>query len=395
MSDGIVRVGLVGLGNMGSGYVNMLPNHPNVKVVSVCDVVAEKAQQAAGKLNAKAYTDYRAMFHDGGLDAIVVAVPHYDHTPITVDAFAQGLHVLCEKPIAVHVNDAKKMIAAYEAAKVKNPHLVFGISFQERTLPAHKKLKDLLDSGMLGRLTRVTWINTQWFRSQLYYDSGTWRATWAGEGGGILTNQCPHNLDLYQWLFGMPARIRGFAHIGKYHNIEVEDEVTAYFEHDNGMIGHFIVSTAETPGTNRLEIVGEHGTLVYEQQKIVFYQNRQSMLTFTQESPMAFGNVESWHTDIPIKTSDTVGHPVVIDRFVKSILNGHSDLIADGPDGIYSLTLANAIMLSSFIDKTVELPIDADEYERVLNNLIQTSTSGKTDTGAQTPTDDFSNSFSK
>lgn len=395
MSDSIVKIGLIGLGNMGSGYVNMLPNHPQVQVVAVCDVVAEKAKQAADRLNAKAYTDYREMLRDAGLDAIVVAVPHYDHTPITVDAFAHGLHVLCEKPIGVHVNDAKKMIAAYETAKSNNPNLVFGISFQERTLPAHQKLKDLIDSGTLGRLTRVTWINTQWFRSQLYYDSGTWRATWAGEGGGILTNQCPHNLDLYQWLFGMPARIRGFAHIGKYHNIEVEDEVTAYFEHDNGMIGHFIVSTAETPGTNRLEIVGEHGTLVYENQKIVFHQNRQSMLTFIQESPVAFGNVECWRTEIPIKTGDPIGHPVVIDKFVQSILRGETDLVADGPDGIYSLTLANAIMLSSFTDNTVTLPIDANEYERILQELIETSTFRKAGTGAAVAAEDFDKSFSK
>ena len=170
--------------------------------------------------------------------------------------------MLVEKPIAVHALDARRMIGAYQAAQTKYPDLVFSAMFMQRTYGHYRKIKDLIDSGELGRLVRTTWIITDWFRTQIYYDSGDWRATWAGEGGGVLLNQCPHNLDLYQWFVGLPARVTGFAHIGKYHDIEVEDEVTAYFEHENGMIGHFVTSTAESPGSNRLEIVGELGKLV-------------------------------------------------------------------------------------------------------------------------------------
>jgi len=372
-SEKKVKVGLIGLGNIGRTHVGYLKTLANVELVGVCDTVKEKADKYASEANTAAYYSHKELFEKSGLEAVIIAVPHYDHTPIGIEAFELGLHVMCEKPIAVHVNDAKKMIAAYEKAKQKNPSLLFGIMFQERTLPFYKKLKDIVDGGELGQLTRVTWINTAWFRSQMYYDSGDWRATWAGEGGGILTNQCPHNLDMYQWLFGLPARISAHAHIGKYHNIEVEDEVTAYFEHEDGMVGHFIVTTAESPGTNRFEIVGENGKLIYENEKIVFYKNRISMLKHLRESKNGFGNVESWYTEIPVKTKEPAGHKVVAEKFFNAIQSGHGELIADGVEGIRGLTIANAIMLSSFNKTMIDIPFDADEYESKLTELIQSS----------------------
>ncbi|TBL70087.1 Gfo/Idh/MocA family protein [Paenibacillus thalictri] len=376
-----VKIGLIGLGNIGANrHVKYLQTMSNVELVGVCDVIKEKADAFAAAYNTTAYYNYLDLFEQSGLDAVIIAVPHYDHTPISVEAFARGLHVLCEKPLAVHVNDAQKSIDAYEKAKAKHPNLIFGMMFQERTLPFYKKLKEIVSSGELGRLTRATWINTAWFRSQAYYDSGDWRATWAGEGGGILTNQCPHNLDLYQWLFGVPVRISGHAHIGKYHNIEVEDEVTAYFEHENGMIGHFIVTTAESPGTNRFEIVGENGNLVYENEKLVLYKNRVSTLKHLQETKEGFGNVESWYTEIPVKTDVPNGHHVVAEKFIQAVLHSEkeNELIAHGTEGIKGLTIGNGIMLSSFTKRMVDVPIDGDEYELILNEKIKSSKFVKT-----------------
>ncbi len=389
-----VKVGLIGLGNIGGRtHVKNLKTLEAVEVVGVCDIKKDKADKAAAELNTKAYYNHTELFEKSGLEAVIIAVPHYDHTPISVEAFSRGLHVLCEKPVAVHVNDAKKTMEEYEKAKAKNPNIVFGMMFQERTLPFHKKIKDIIDGGELGQLIRVTWINTAWFRSQAYYDSSDWRATWAGEGGGILTNQCPHNLDLYQWLFGVPARISGFAHIGKYHNIEVEDEVTAYFEHDNGMIGHFIVTTAETPGTNRFEIVGEYGNLVYEKEKLVFYRNRTSMLKFSKETKEGFGKIESWYTEIPVNVNAPKGHIVVTEKFFNAVLNGGGELIAHGNEGIKSVTIANAIMLSSFSKKMIDIPFDGEEYENKLEELKKTSRFVKTiRNDVET---DISKSFSK
>lgn len=388
-----LKIGLIGLGNIGGLHVSYLKTINSVEVVGVCDIIKEKADERAAELNTTAYYNHVDLFDKSGLEAVIIAVPHYDHTPISIEAFNRGINVLCEKPIAVHVNDAKKTTAAYEKAKEKNPNIIFGIMFQERTYPSHKKLKDILDGGELGKLIRVTWINTAWFRSQTYFNSGGWRATWAGEGGGILTNQCPHNLDLYQWLFGVPTRISGHANIGKYHNIEVEDEVSAYFEHENGMIGHFIVNTIESPGTNRMEIVGENGTLVYEKEKIVFYRNRSSVLKFCLETKESFGRLENWYTEIPVDTNQPQGHKVVTEKFVQAVLNGGGELIAEGTEGIKGLTIGNAIMLSSFTKKIIDIPFNADEYEARLKELKKTSKYKKTI--VENTNVNMANSFSK
>ncbi|HEY5561687.1 MAG TPA: Gfo/Idh/MocA family oxidoreductase [Clostridiaceae bacterium] len=388
-----IKLGLIGLGNMGSAHAAYLKDMNNIELVGVCDIVKEKADKYALECNSTAYYSFEELFLKSGLEAVIIAVPHYDHTPITIAAFNQGINVLCEKPLAVHVNDAKKSIEAYEKAKAKNPKLVFGLMFMERTYSHYKKLKDILESGELGQLTRVTWINTAWFRSQAYFNSGGWRATWAGEGGGILTNQCPHNLDMYQWLFGVPSKISGHAHIGKYHDIEVEDEVTAYFEHDNGMIGHFIVTTGETPGTNRLEIIGENGKMVYENNKLIYYRNRMSMFKFLKETKESFGNVESWYTEIPIEANNNTPHKKVTENFIDVILNGGGELIAPGSEGIKSVTIANGIMLSSFKERIVNVPFDADEYENKLKELVKTSRYVKP--AQQSVSTDMGKSFSK
>ncbi|SDP17750.1 Predicted dehydrogenase [Paenibacillus sp. yr247] len=387
-----VKIGLIGLGSIGSHHINYLKTMDSIELVGVCDIDRAKADKFAADASTTAYYDYKELFAKSGLKAVIIAVPHYDHTPISEDAFQQGLHVLTEKPLAVHINDAQKSIDAYEDAKLANPNIVFGIMFQERTLPFYAKIKDIVSSGELGRLTRTTWIHTKWFRSQTYYDGGDWRATWAGEGGGILTNQCPHTLDMYQWLVGVPSKISGHAHIGKYRNIEVEDEVTAYFEHENGMIGHLMVTTAESPGTNRLEIIGELGKLVYEDDKLTLYRNRESMLKYGLETKERFGGVENWPTEIPVNTNAPTGHKVVTDLFVKAIQNGGGELIAHGTEGIKGLTIANGIMLSSFKKQIIDVPFSGDEFEAKLKELIASSKYVKKTVEAEEG--DFSKSFS-
>ena len=371
-----VKIGVVGLGNIGHTHVGYLKEMNNVEIVGVCDHIKEKADSFAAMTGAAAYYDHIDMLEKSGprrIEAIIISTPHYDHVPISINAFERGVHVLVEKPITVHVNGAKKIIEAYEKAKIKYPKLIFGIMFNERMFPHYMKIKDLIDKGDLGKITRCTWINTQWFRSQAYYDSGGWRATWAGEGGGILTNQCPHNLDTYHWYFGLPEKIHGFAYLGKYHNIEVEDEVTACMEHSNGMTSQFIVSTAECPGTNRLEIVGEHGTLVYENRKLVLYKNRQSMFEYSNTTKSGFERVETWETNIPINYNIPHGHRTVTEKFVKSIITGEEDLVAHGREGLNPVMIANAIMLSSFQEKIVKLPMNGDTFEDRLNELIKNS----------------------
>ena len=389
-----VKIAVIGVGNMGRPHARDVSDLPNVELVAICDIDRAKADQIAAEYGVNAYYDYQDLFKIADLDGIIIATPHYDHTPITIDAFAQGIHVLVEKPIAVHAKDARKMIEAYESAKRKYPDLVFAAMFMQRTCGYYLKIKDLIDSGELGVLVRATWIITDWFRTQIYYDSGGWRATWAGEGGGVLLNQCPHNLDLYQWFVGMPDRVTGFATIGKYHHIEVEDEVTAYFEYGNGMVGHFITTTAESPGTNRLEIVGEKGKLIFENGKLMFYRNRQSMFKFIEEATGSFDKVENWSIHIPYQHHGQPGHKLIIENFASAISHGE-ELIAPAPEGIHSVMLGNAIMHSSFLNKTVEIPIDEDAYEKKLQALIRRSTFQKTERSVETTDADIGKSFSK
>jgi predicted dehydrogenase len=337
-----------------------------------------------------AFYDYHDLLDKTELDGVMIATPHYFHTPISIDALKRGIHVLTEKPLAVHVKDGQKMIAAYEQARQQFPELVFAIMFQNRTQGYWRKGKEMIDQGLLGRLVRATWIITDWFRSQTYYDNGGWRATWKGEGGGVLLNQCPHNLDIYQWYFGVPKRVAGYASIGKYHKIEVEDEVTGYFEHENGMVGHFITTTAESPGSNRLEIVGENGRLIFEDGRLAFARNRSSMLEYIRTSPSGFERMEYQVEDVPFQPAAEIGHAYVIEAFANAILHGGL-LIARAEEGINSLALGNAIMLSQFLGKPVDLPFDADLYEAKLLELIRASQFRKETRQGQV--DDFNKSF--
>jgi len=269
-----IRFGIAGLGNMGSIHARSLLDGriPRATLAAVADPFADLTPHAP----AKPFTCTEEMIRSGEIDAILIATPHYAHTTIGIDALEQGLHVLTEKPISVHKADAQRLIAAH-----KNPEQVFAAMFNQRTDPHYIKIRDLIRSGELGDIHRVTWLITNWFRSEAYYNSGGWRATWSGEGGGVLLNQCPHNLDLFQWLFGMPSKVRAHCMFGRYHNIEVEDDVTAFLEYPNGSTGSFITSTGEAPGTNRLEIAAERGRVVLEDGKLHWKRNEEALSAYS------------------------------------------------------------------------------------------------------------------
>jgi predicted dehydrogenase len=355
---------------MGSAHARDLATLPNAELTALCDTNPARRDQLALEYTVPIYADHQTLLDAGNVDGVIIATPHFDHTPIAIEAMRRGVHVLTEKPIAVHTRDARKMIAAYEAARAQSASLVFAAMFQQRTYGYWRKIKAMIDEGELGRLVRATWIITDWFRTQAYYDNGGWRATWGGEGGGVLLNQCPHNLDLYQWFVGLPTRVTGFVTLGKYHAIEVEDEVTGYFEYENGMVGHFITTTAESPGTNRLEIVGEKGKLVFENGKLVFYRNRGSMLEFIRTHPGGFDRVESWVIELPYQHHAQAGHCLVIENFADAILHG-TPLVAPAVEGIRSLTLGNAILLSALLKAPVTLPFDDDVYADKIAELAR------------------------
>ncbi len=368
-----LRLAIVGLGNMGSQHVQTVSSLKRVTLAALCDVDQGRLDGSAAHTTAPRYREYGAMLDKEKPDAVLIATPHYDHTGMAIEAFRRGMHVLVEKPVGVHGLDVRRAIAAHEEAKKKHPGLVFAAMFNQRTYGHWRKIKALIDEGELGRLVRTTWIITDWFRSQRYFDSGGWRATWKGEGGGVLLNQCPHNLDLFQWLVGMPDRVTGFASLGKYHRIEVEDEVTAFFEYRSGAVGHFITTTGESPGTNRLEIVGENGKLVIEDGDLTFHRNRSSMLEFITTSTASFDKVECWRIKVPYQHHGESGHRLVMESFVQAALDG-GPLIAPAAEGLGSVLMANAIMHSSFNGhRPVELPMDEAAFAKELQDLIGAS----------------------
>lgn len=364
-----IRLAVIGVGAMGSQHVKDIQSMSGVHLSAICDLRTERMELITSSATTKSYTNYLDMLNSMELDGVVISTPHYDHTPIAIECFQRGIHVLSEKPIAAQMSDGKLMVEAYKEALKHHSNLKFAIMFQQRTYGYWKKIKSMLDEGKLGKLIRATWIITNWFRNQSYYDNGEWRATWKGEGGGVLINQCPHNLDLFQWFFGMPEKVTGFAGLGKYHEIEVEDEVTAIFEYQNGMVGHFITSTGESPGTNRLEIIGEKGKLVFENNILTFWKNKISMLEQIQISVDPYAFAEFDELDIPYEHHGLPGHRMIIENFVNTI-RGKEELIVHGEEGLNQLEMSNAILLSSLLNKTILMPIDSDLFKRKLEEKV-------------------------
>ncbi len=381
-----VRLGIIGLGGMGAYYATRIKADavPGCELAALGDMDGSKSSLAP---DVPFFKDASDLMASGKVDAVIIATPHYSHTTLGIQALEAGLHVLVEKPISVHKADCERLIAAH-----KNRRQVFSSMFCLRTLPPWRKLKSLLQSGELGEIRRVNWIITDWFRTGAYYASGGWRATWAGEGGGVLLNQCPHNLDLWQWLFGMPAKVRGFCQLGRYHDIEVEDDVTAYFEYPNGATGVFITSTGEAPGTNRLEVTGERGRMVLEKGALHYLRNEIPMSEFSRTTPERFGAPPYWQVEIPLPEPSGEMHIEIIKNFTNAILQGEA-LLAPAREGIHSVELGNAILYSSLMEKTIPLPLDGRAFERKLQELIRSSKFQKKTAKKVARREDFTKSF--
>ena len=381
-----VRLGIIGVGNMGSTHARWILEGkvPRLELAALCD---HKSEALRAFPDVPGYARAQDLFRSGKVDAVLIATPHYDHTTLGIAALQAGFHVLVEKPISVHKADAERLIRAHT-----NKKQVFAAMFNQRTDPCYIKLRQLIREGELGTVRRVSWIITNWFRTQSYYDSGGWRATWAGEGGGVLLNQCPHQIDLWQWLFGMPEQVRAFCAIGRYHKIEVEDDVTAYFQYRNGTTGTFITSTGEAPGTNRLEVAAERGKVVIENGEFRFTRNEVEMSEFCRTHPGGFSQPPVWHVQIPLAGGNGPQHIGILQNFTEAILD-KKPLIAPAAEGIHGVELANAMLMSSFLNKTIDLPIDAGAYEKLLKKKIATSKFKKV--VKKTSNDDFSQSFGK
>ena len=361
-----IRLGVIGVGNMGSEHCrNIVAGRcPEITITAAADLRADRWKWSAENIpGAAVFPSGSELILQGECDAVLIATPHYSHEPLAVEAMENGLHVLCEKPAAVTVNAARHM-----AETARETGMCLTYMFNQRTNCTYRAIRDALYSGYFGRIKRVSWLITDWYRTQRYYDSGTWRATWAGEGGGVLLNQCPHQLDLLIWMCGMPVKVRSVCHEGKWHHIEVEDDVTAYLEFEDGATGTFVASTGDLPGTNRLEIDCERGKMVCEDGIVRCWHLEEN------EREICFKSDNPWfHLETPAYALKTDGinpqHIGVLNAFAGHLLRG-VPLVATAEDGIRAIELSNAIHLSAWTGEAISMPVDCERFEKLLAQKV-------------------------
>lgn len=365
-----VKLGIIGIGNAGSGHTRMILEGkcPEVEITALCDIKPERIEWAKKNLTDKVAYFKKAedMLDSGLIEACLVVVPHYFHPKYAIECMKRGIHVLVEKPAGVYTKQVKEM---NKVAKESN--VVFAMMFNQRTNHVYRKMRELVKSGKYGEIRRTNWIITNWYRPQAYYDSGDWRATWSGEGGGVLLNQCPHQLDLWQWICGMPVSVRSEMKFGKWHDIEVEDDVTTYVEYENGATGVFITTTGDAHGTNRFEIEMDKARIIVEDDKLSFIEYDVSEPEFSKTNTIPFGHPEYIEKEIETDGKNEQ-HAGVVNAFAAAILRGEP-LVADGLEGINGLTLSNAMHLSAWLDKKITLPFDDDLYYEELMKRVKTS----------------------
>lgn len=384
-----IKLGIIGIGNMGSGHASNIKNGkcPEIELVAIADSNPERLGWAKQQNYAEGITYFDnalEMLDSGIINACLIAVPHYDHTKYAIACMKRGIHVMVEKPAGVYTKQVREMNAEAD----KHPDVVFGMMFNQRTNCLYRKLRELVQSGDYGQIRRTNWIITDWYRPQAYYDSGNWRATWAGEGGGVLLNQCPHQLDLWQWICGMPVKVESHLHFGKWHDIEVEDDVTTYVEYANGATGVFITTTGDAHGTNRFEIQMDKAKFVVENDKLIMTEYEMTEQEFSKTNKEPFATVGSTTREVETD-GENPQHIGVLNAWANAILHG-GRLVADGKEGINGLTLSNAMHLSAFLGKTVEIPLDEELYYQELMKRIAAS---KRKTGIKSVFVDTSGSY--
>ena len=365
-----VRLGIIGVGNMGSGHAaNILAGKcPEIELTAVADRREARRQWAKDTLpeGTAIFEEGSDLIQSGLCDAVHICTPHYQHPTLAMEAFAAGLHVMCEKPAGVYTKAVREMNEAAEKSGK-----VFAMMFNQRTNCVYRKMHEMVHSGQLGELKRVNWIITDWYRTQIYYDSGDWRATWEGEGGGVLLNQCPHQLDLLQWICGLPKTVQAFCQEGKWHDIEVEDDVTAYLQFANGATGVFVTTTGDAPGTNRFEVTGTLGKLVCENDKLTFWKLAQDEREFCRTATEGFAQPQCQQVEVETD-GENLQHVGVLNAFAGKILHG-TPLVAEGTEGLGGLTLSNAMHLSSWLGRAVDIPFDEELFLSELNKRRATS----------------------
>ena len=368
-----IKLGIIGIGNMGSNYATRIVNGecPDFELVAVADINPKRLvwaqENLQGSGNLSLFNTAEELLDSGLVEACMIETPHYDHPRYAMECMKRGIHVMIDKPAGVYTKQVREMNECAAA----HPEVVFGVMFNQRTNCVYKKMRELIQSGKYGNIRRTNWIITNWYPPQVYYDSGNWRATWAGEGGGVLLNQSPHQLDLWQWICGMPKKVFANMQFGKWHDIEVEDDVTCFVEYENGATGTFITTTGDACGTNRFEVQLDRAKLLVEDDKLRVWEFEMTEQEFSKTCTTPFGSMKIEEVNVELDGSNPQ-HTGVINAWGRAILEG-APLIADGAEGINGLMLSNAMHLSGFTGQPVELPFDEDLFYEELQKRVKSS----------------------
>lgn len=384
-----IRFGLIGIGAQGGAYAGFLTGKagfpgmpapecpPHCELGALCDIDPEKEAMCKEKYpEYPFFRDWKEMVASGTVDAVITTVPHYLHHEIAIYCLEHGMNVLVEKPAGVRAKD----VMAMNKCAAEHPDVAFGIMFNQRTNKLYQRIKEIVASGELGEIRRSNWIINTWWRPDSYYQQSAWRATWGGEGGGVLVNQAPHQLDLWQWICGVPTKVFAKCLCGCHRDIVVENDVTILTEYANGATGSFITCTHDAIGTDRLEIDLSAGKIVVEGSKTAtVYRMKKSedemnaTMSMMEVAKLTMGNSAGgglYDTET-FENVDGWGyqHTTVMENFACHILEG-TPLLAPGSDGINGVNLANAAQLSSWLGKEVENPVDPELYAAELNKKI-------------------------
>ena len=368
-----VRVGLIGFGKQGSHYVRMFIEHrlfSRFRLTAIADTCPQKLQWIKDNIGSEieCFDSAEAMLSSGIIDACIITTPHPMHPEHVIMCLQHGIHVLCDKPAGVHILQVQQMNREAE----KHPDLVFSIMFNQRTNCAYRKLKSIIETEEYGKVRRISWTINNWYRSRYYYDSFDWRGIWKGSFGGTIMDQCPHQVDLWQWMFGMPDKVTCRMGFGSHHDIEVEDEVSAIMEYKDGCIGTFNASTSVPNGQNTLEVNLDAANIRIRGNS-VFVEKFCMPEAKWQQSPRGIYEKMDVAPEVEIPTDGkNAQHKGVIEAWINRIL-GKGEGSNDGKEGLASVMLSNAMYMSAFTGKTVSLPLDGQEYYNELMKKVKTS----------------------
>jgi predicted dehydrogenase len=402
-----IRYGVVGIKGVGRLHIDSVEKNPAADLAALVDINEPLVRRVSQERRVRAFTDYRDMLEEGVVDAVSIATPHDLLAPIALDCLNAGVHVFVEKPFAIRISEADAVVRAAKARDLK-----LCVGYLQRTFRLSLAMKRLIESGAIGNLMHVLWTWHE-FRPESYYTPDPWRGTFRDAGGGVLMSQVSHQLDLICWMLGKPVRVSAFM-ANQLHNAEIEDIVCANILFDSGTLGSLQFSINQARAHSVRQIAGDRGLILVEDLKSLgddeddeillgTYGDRLSRI-ITQlpgdgdQPPLSWRRIrlsdpsalpellpKSTARKIDSKLAATrrtllqrvgfgskyerpTGHSVLLDSFIDAILDGGEPIIT-GESARSTLELINALIISGLRNKTVDLPIDPDEYDCVANDL--------------------------